>query len=215
MNHSQYLGLAGGHARRGLPAGVSRSGLPAGASLVELTIVLALATATAAMSAPVFASTIDAGRVRQAAQYLAAQCRSARMEAIARSTTSALVFDQAAGRWRIRRCIDGNGNGVRRADIGSGRDTCAASLALSDLFSGVTIATDASLPDPDGGPGSADAVRFGASDIASFTAAGTATAGTLYLRSAGGAQFAVRVSGVTGRTRILRFDDVQRTWTEV
>lgn len=188
----------------------------AGASLLELTLTLALVVTTAALSAPVLASSIDAGRVRQAAQYLAAQCRSARMEAIARSATSAIVFDRAGTRWRMLRCLDGNGNGVRRAEISRGKDTCAAaSVDLGELFSGVTLAIDASLPDPDGGAGSPDAVRFGASDLASFTAAGTATAGTVFLRSAAGAQFAVRVAGVTGRVRVLRFDDGARRWVEV
>ena len=138
------------------------------------------------------------------------------MEAVARSAASALVFDRVAGRWRMQRCVDGNGNGVRRADIMRGRDVCAAApVDLGELFSGVAIAVDRSVPDPDGGPGSADPVRFGASDLASFTPAGTATAGTVYLRSAGGAQFAVRVAGVTGRTRILRFDTARRQWVEV
>lgn len=191
-------------------------GLPAGVSLVEVTLALALAATVAAMSAPVFAASLDAGRARQAAQYLAAQCRSARMEAVARSSTAALVFGQAAGRWRVQRCVDGNGNGVRRAEILTGRDSCAAaSVELGELFPGVAIAVDPALPDPDNGAGSADAVRFGASDVASFTPLGTATAGTVYVRSAGGAQYAVRVAGVTGRTRVLRFDTGRHEWTEV
>jgi len=199
-----------------LPAGGRPAGLPAGASLLELTIAMALVVTTAAFSAPALASSVDAGRVRQAAQYLAAQCRNARIEAVARDTTSAIVFDRVGDRWQIQRCTDGNGNGVRRADITRGRDTCASGpVELGALFSGVAIAVDASLPDPDNGPGSADAVRFGSSDVASFTATGTATAGTVYIRSAGGAQFAVRVAGATGRTRVLRFDSAQRTWVEV
>jgi type II secretory pathway pseudopilin PulG len=197
---------AGRHATRGLPAGVS---------LVELTITLAIVALTAAMAAPVFASSIDAGRARQAAQYLAAECRNARTQAVARSAASALVFDEVAGRWRIRRCLDGNGNGVRRADISAGRDVCAdGSIELGELFSGVVIGVDPSLPDPDDGNGQSDPVRFGASNLASFTPAGTATAGTVYVRSAGGAQFAVRVAGVTGRTRVLHYETSLHQWTE-
>jgi hypothetical protein len=138
------------------------------------------------------------------------------VQAVARSATSAIVFDQVDGQWRLRRCVDGNGNGVRRADIARGQDTCAAgAIEIGGLFSGVGIGVDPALPDPDGGPGSTDAVRFGGSDIASFSPVGTATAGTVYLRSAGGVQFAVRVAGVTGRTRVLRFDTARHRWTEV
>ncbi len=207
MSHVARTRPAGGPAPRGLPAGVS---------LIEVTIAMALVVTTAALSAPVFASSMDAGRARQAAQYLAAECRSARIEAVARSAASAVVFDRVNGRWRMRRCRDGNGNGVRRAEIARGRDTCTAdSTELGEMFSGIAIATDASIPDPDGGPGSADAVRFGSSDLASFTPTGTATAGTVYVRSAGGTQFAVRVAGATGRTRVLRFESFRRAWVEV
>ena len=196
--------------------GIAPRGLPAGASLVEVIIALSLVATTAAMSAPALASSVDAGRARQAAQYLVAQCRRARMDAVARSAATALVFDRVGAVWQMRRCTDGNGNGVRRADISSGRDACdVVPVRLSDAFSGVAIALDPALPDPDGGAGSADAVRFGASDVASFSPAGTATAGTVYLRSAGGAQYAVRIAGVTGRARILYFEPARRQWVEV
>jgi hypothetical protein len=48
--------------------------------------------------------------------------------------------------------------------------------------------------------------------MASCTPLGHCTPGTVYVRSARGEQFAVRVSGVTGRTRLLRFDPGTRTW---
>jgi type II secretory pathway pseudopilin PulG len=196
-----------------LPAGGEH--LPAGVSLIEVTIVMALMVLVTTISAPLMASSIDAGRGRQAAQYLAAQCRSARMSAIASSAATGLVFDKVGARWRWQRCTDGNGNGIRRADITRGRDACDPAVDLAELFAGVSIAVDASLPDPDGGPGSSDPVRFGASDLASFTPAGTATAGTVFLRTSGGVQFAVRVAGVTARTRVLRYESGRRQWVEV
>ena len=200
---------AGGFGAR-LPAGTS-----AGFSLLELTIASAIVSLSAVMSAPVLAGAADAGRAREAAQFLAAQCRAARMEAISRNATSSLVFDVVTARWRFRRCVDGNGNGMRRADITSGRDTCAASMEVSEQFSGVRVEVPAGLPDPDSGPSTNGAVRFGSSDIASFSPVGTASAGTVYLRSERGAQYAVRVAGTTGRVRVLRFEMVSRTWTEI
>jgi len=197
------------------PVGSFGAGLPAGTSLIELTLALGIVSLAAAMSAPALASAADAGRAREGAQYLAAQCRSARTEAIARNTTASIVFDIVSGRWRFRRCADGNGNGMRRADISSGRDVCQVSTEVSELFSGVRIDVPAGLPDPDGGSATNGAVRFGASDIASFTPSGTATAGTVYLRSDGGAQYAVRVAGTTGRVRVLRYDLASRSWSEI
>ena len=196
-------------------APVGRRGLPTGVSLIEVTVAMALTALIATMSAPAMAASIDAGRARQAAQFLAAQCRSARVDAVSTSANAALVFDKVGARWRMQRCVDGNSNGVRRADIARGRDVCDSSVDIGELFSGVSIAVDAALPDPDGGPGTSDPVRFGSSDLASFTPAGTATAGTVYLRSSGGAQFAVRVAGVTGRTRVLRYEPTRHAWMEV
>lgn len=169
----------------------------------------------AAMSAPVLAGSADAGRARSAAQYLASECRSARMQALTGQRTSSLVFDMPNGEWTVRRCVDGNGNGMRRAEIASGRDVCGTPIALAAQFSGVRLAVAAGLPDPDGGAATTDAVRFGASDIASFTPLGTASAGTVYLRSTAGAQYAVRVAGPTGRARVLRFEPATGSWREI
>jgi Tfp pilus assembly protein FimT len=183
--------------------------------LVELTLALGIACMSAAMSAPALAGAADAGRAREAAQFLAAQCRSARMEAVARNTTSSLVFDLVSSRWRFRRCIDGNGNGMRRAEITTGRDICLTSTEVGELYSGVRVDVTTGLPDPAGGTSTSGAVRFGSSDIASFSPVGTATAGTVYVRSDRGAQYAIRVAGTTGRVRVLRYDAVSRTWSEV
>jgi hypothetical protein len=126
-----------------------------------------------------------------------------------------LVFDQLAGRWAFRVCSDGNGDGVRRADLAAGRDRCAEGpYDLSQLFPGVGVSVDPELPGPDGDAGTSDPVRFGQSNIASFSASGTCTAGTLYMRSADGRQYAVRISS-TGRTRTLRYDAQRRKWEEV
>ena len=197
------------------PAGGFGAGLPAGTSLIEVILALGIVSLTAAMSAPVLAGAADAGRAREAAQFLAAQCRSARMEAVARNTTASLVFDLISARWRFRRCIDGNGNGMRRAEITTGRDTCVASTEVGELFSGVRVDVATGLPDPDGGASTSGAVRFGSSDIASFSPAGTASAGTVYVRSDRGAQYAIRVAGTTGRVRVLLFDATSRSWSEM
>ena len=61
----------------------------------------------------------------------------------------------------------------------------------------------------------ADPVRFGRGDILTFSPLGTASSGTLYLRaSRSGEQYAVRVLGVTGRVRVLRFESAAGTWIE-
>ena len=184
-----------------------------GTSLVELLLVLAVFAALAAMAAPATAHAIDAGRAHDAAAFVAARLRVTRQHAAFRTTTVGLVFDQVGGRWQMRVCQDGNGNGLRRADITAGTDTCREGVYdLADMFPGISIAVDSSIRGPDGEAGSADPVRFGTSDIASFSPEGTGTAGSLYLRSRRGRQFAVRVSNITGRTRVLEYDAAATAW---
>jgi hypothetical protein len=104
---------------------------------------------------------------------------------------------------------------LRRADVTRGADRCVEGpIDLATQFSGVSIDVDPTLRGPDGEAGSADPVRLGASNLASFSAAGTCTAGSIYLRSARGEQYAVRLAGVNGRTRVLKYDRATRAWRD-
>ena len=83
------------------------------------------------------------------------------------------------------------------------------------MFPGVQVAVDPTIRGPGSEPPSPDPVRFGSSNLASFSALGSCTAGTLFLRSPMGAQYAVRLAGATGRTRVLRYAPATRTWVDV
>jgi hypothetical protein len=125
-----------------------------------------------------------------------------------------LVFDTSGERTTFQVCVDGNRNGIRRAELAAGDVCTEGPYDLSAMFAGVRIAVDPGLRGPDGEPGSPDAVRFGRGEIASFSPAGSCTAGSLFLRSSSGLQFVVRLSGVTGRMRVLRYEAATRTWRE-
>jgi type II secretory pathway pseudopilin PulG len=186
-----------------------------GASLVELLIVFALIAVMAAMAGPSTVNAMDAGRARQAAGFVAGRLRLAKQQAVMRTGSVGLVFDSVGGRWTFRVCVDGNGNGIRRSEIARGQDTCVEGpYDVASLYPGVTVAVDPTLRGPDGEAGSSDAVRFGASDLASFSASGSCTAGSLFLRSAKGEQYLVRVAGTNGRLRILRYDRGSRGWRD-
>ncbi len=210
--------LSGGRTRAVLPRGSSRSDRDArevGASLIELVIALGIASVLMGLAVPATATAIDAGRAQQAAGFLAGQFRDARQRAIMSTAATGLVFDRLNGRWIISVCADGNGDGLHRADLRTGRDPCTAQIDLTALFPGVAIAVDAALRGPEGDPSTADPVKFGSSDIASFSPSGGCTSGSLFVRSANGIQYVIRVAGVTGRTRILRYQPGTRTWGEV
>jgi type II secretory pathway pseudopilin PulG len=186
-----------------------------GTSLVELLIALGLVVLLAAMSVPLSASAIDATRARHAAGFMAGAFRAARQQAVMRGAAVGLVFDRVGEQWAYRLCVDGNRNGLRRAEIASLIDPCPGdALRMDQRFAGTTIGVDPTLIGPGGEPGSPDAVRFGPGDLVTFSPTGTATAGTLFVRSARNVHYAVRVAGVTGRSRLLFYDAPAAIWRQ-
>jgi hypothetical protein len=143
-----------------------------------------------------------------AARYLAGRMALARTQAVARSATISLRFEDGPGGISIGAFQDGNRNGVLTRDIAEQIDRPISPPArLSEEFPGVAIAL------APGTPGS-DAVQLGATNLLSFTPAGTATSGTIYIRGRDGTQWAVRVLGATARTRVLRYDPATATWAD-
>jgi hypothetical protein len=186
-----------------------------GATVVEVLVALLVVAVLVALSSPVGASVIDATRARHAASFVSSRFRLARQQAVALGVNVGVVFDQTAGRWLVRVCLDGSRNGLRRADIQSGVDSCIdGPHDMTELFSGIDVAVDPSLRGPGGEPGSPDPVRFGTADIVSFSPLGSCTAGSLFLRSRAGAQYAVRVGGGSGRIRVLRYEPATHAWRD-
>ncbi len=167
--------------------------------MVELLFALGLFLVLSAMAVPQVLAGLDRSRTRAAARFLAARMALARSQAVARSATVALRFSEDADVSSFAAYVDGNRNGVRSKDIASGEDAALDSpVRLSDLFPGVTITSSS----------------IGPSEILSFTPVGTATSGTIYVRGRDGTQYAVRVLGATGRTRVLRYDTVTSAFVE-
>ena len=185
-----------------------------GASLLELLLMLAIALLVLSATTMATGAVREEGRVRGAAAALAGQFRHARQDAVRRSTSTALVFDENPAGWSVRTCRDGNRNGVRRADITAGVDVCQAATGISAAFPGVTMGVDEGIAGPDGDAPSADPVRLGRGNLASFSPDGTCTSGTVFLRSAGRVFYAIRLAGVTGRTRLLRYDAGAGRWQD-
>jgi hypothetical protein len=110
---------------------------------------------------------------------------------------------------------DGNGNGVLSRDIQRGTDPeVRRGEQLPDQFPGVDFGAVPGLPavDPSGTAPGTDPIKLGSSDMVSFSPLGTSTSGSLYVRGRKNAQYAVRIYGETGKTRVLRFDGRNRVW---
>ncbi|OFW14906.1 MAG: hypothetical protein A3F70_04795 [Acidobacteria bacterium RIFCSPLOWO2_12_FULL_67_14] len=169
--------------------------------------VLALSAILAGASIPQLLGTLDRSRAWAAARYLAARMSMARAHAVMRSAHVALRFEQGEADTTFQLFVDENHNGVRTSDIAGGIDRAMNdSVRLSDLFPGVVIGV--------AGAAGTDPIRIGSSNLLSFTPAGTATPGTIYVRSRDGLQLAVRVTGATGRARVMRYVPDSDTWVE-
>ena len=186
-----------------------------GFSLLELILVLALLVLTAAMALPSILGGLDAARALAAARHLAALVRLTRVQAATRSGHVGLRFEREGATYRYAIYVDGNGNGLRSRDIRRGIDTRITPVErIGDRFPGVEFGVAAGVTRlSDGGAMTeADPVRLGSADTLTFSPLGTATSGTIFLLSRRGRQYAVRVLGATGRTRLLEFRDQTGSW---
>jgi type II secretory pathway pseudopilin PulG len=142
----------------------------------------------------------------------------ARSYAISRNRNVGVKFRQTAIGWEWALYADGNGNGVRTAEIVSGVDPYLGALYpwnRNDVLPG--IMTGIRVPDP-GSPGSYldridDPIRFNNSDICSFSPMGESTPGSVYLWDSHDRMAVVRVFGRTAKIRTLYYRRGERGWT--
>lgn len=190
---------------------------PGGFSTLELVLIASLVGVIMAMAIPAGAYMADEVRAGLAVRHLVTRIRGARLEAARRSRTVGLRFDRREAGFEFRMYADGNGDGLRSRDIGSGVDVpLGPPERLSDQFPGVDFGLGPGVPlvGEAAAADSADPIRLGRSDILSFHPLGSGSPGTLYVRSLAGQQYAIRCLGTTGRVRLWRFNSIARTWSE-
>lgn len=189
-----------------------RTGCHGGYTLLELLFVVALTATCAGIAVPLASGTVDDLRASGAARYMASRVAAIRLDAVRRSATVALRFERDGDDYRFRTFLDGNGNGVRAADVAQGLDRpLSAAERLRDRFGGAALGLLPGIPDLDGAASSTDGVRIGSSSFLSTAPNGSATSGTLYIHGKR-RQFAVRILGATGRVRLFVFDTGARRW---
>lgn len=169
--------------------------------------VLLLAGLLAGVSIPVTTAPRARADAQGAARVLATRLRLARAQAVARGVNVGIQISDGGAGPLVDVFADGNGNGVRRAEILTGVDPrIDATVGLRELFPRVGLgAADGRLP-PTG--------TRAAPELFSFSAAGTASSGTVYLQAGVSTQVAVRVLGATGRVRLLQRHPISGAWEE-
>jgi prepilin-type N-terminal cleavage/methylation domain-containing protein len=185
-----------------------------GYSLLEVLMTMTILVILAGVAIALAHSSVDRSRAAGAARYVAGRMAMGRFEAVRRSAHVAIRFlEQADGYW-VQTFVDGNRNGVLTRDIAAGIDPAiTASEQLETHFSGVKFGIQPNVTGIDPGPfNTADPIQIGGSMLLSFSPHGSSTSGTVFLHGLRGNQFAVRVLGATGRTRVLEFNHATGTW---
>jgi Tfp pilus assembly protein FimT len=190
------------------------SGAGAGFTLIELLLFVAISATLLAIAVPLATSALDNMRTAMAARYLAGRILAARLDALQRSTCVGFRFEPSSSDYLFSTYTDGNQNGIRTTDIASGVDPIdATGERLADRFASVRFGLAAAVPDLDGvrQMTDTDGVRIGSPKILTLSPDGTASSGTVYLRGTR-AQYAVRVLGATGRTRVFHYQRGANQW---
>ena len=184
----------------------------AGYSLLELVLVVSVMATMAGLAVPLVSTTIDDIHAAGAARHIAARFAARRIEAARRSSSVALRFERQGSDYAFTPFVDGNGNGVRSADITSAIDRPVGRRErLGDFFANASFGLLDGIPDIDGGSGNTDGVRIGSTSFLSVSPNGSCTSGTLYVHGRR-TQYAVRILGATGRARFYRYDQGGRRW---
>jgi hypothetical protein len=188
-----------------------------GYSVLEVIFVTALIVTLSGIALPQTVASLDDFRAAGAARYVSSRLYRARMLAVMRSTSVAIQFSRTPAGYSFTEYQDGNGNGVLTSDIKSGIDRrVGRPESLRDNFRGIDFGALPGLPpiDPAGTPPGDDPIRLGAGSILTFTAHGSSSTGTVYIRGRD-AQYAVRIFGDTGKSRMLKFDHRAARWRQI
>ena len=190
-----------------------------GYTLAELLAVLAIVAMAVAVTLPAAAMLRDGGRAAAGARTMATILSAQRWKSVAGHRVRGLQFRKVGNGWSWREVADGNGNGLRTAEITRGIDpVLTPDNSLERQVPDVRLGLPPGGPYPEAPPGTDllnagdDPVRFGRSDLVSFSPVGSASSGTLYVTDGRSGLFAIVLYGPTARLRVWRFLLRERRW---
>ena len=192
-----------------------------GFNLIEAAVSLALIGTLGVLGLPHVFDWANGLRVELAAGEMSGVLHLARIYSARHSLKVAIKFDtEPSGVVTHSLFRDGDGDGVRNADIVTGADPeIRGPRRLAHLGRRIRFGfpTAGEPPRDPGNPTRRlnrldDPIRFNNSDLASFNPQGTATPGTIYLTDGRNHLAAVRVNNRSGKISVLLYDQQTEVW---
>ena len=155
-----------------------------GYSLIDVLVSLTFVGLLAAWTAPIAARVVADANTAAAAREFALLFHAMRWRSVSENRTVGLFFEQVAGLWQWWEVDDGNGNGLRTAEVRNGTDPKRSGPhRVANAHRGVRLGFPVAGPLPEipprrGALSVSDPVRFGRSDLISFNSRGRSSSGT-------------------------------------
>ncbi len=188
-----------------------------GTSLPELLVVLAILGLVFALSVPALSDLLAEEGLQAAAREVSAILTAARARAVFQGAEVGVKWISAGGDLVLSVHQDRNGNGVTTAEIRNGVDRLVAGpYWLRGKYPGISFSFVPGFDDLD--PGGApigdlgDPLRFGRSDICSFSPLGKASPGSVYLSNGKRRQAAVRITPSNAKIQIFTWHGKSLKW---
>ena len=188
-----------------------------GTSLPELVVVLAIFGLVFALGLMPFADLLAEEGLQTAAREVWAILTAARGRAVFQNADVGVKWTSGGGDLVLSVYQDGNGNGVTTADIRKGVDRLVAGpYWMHGKYPGISFSFVPGFNglDPAGEPigDLGDPLRFGKSDICTFSPLGKASPGSVYLSNKKRRQAAVRVTPANAKIQIFTWHGKSLKW---
>jgi len=187
----------------------------AGVTLLEITLVLGLVVLVGASGVSMLRAMQAQRAGREAARTLLHDLQQVAQRARASGEARAVRFTLEGASDTFVEFVDGNGNGIKLAEVEAGTDAPAGPPRLAFQEGRARLAIVRAVPSTDHAttlPAGASPVRFGVSPLVVFTPRRTGSSGSLYVAGPDGRQYAIRILGTTMRWRLLCLDEESETW---
>jgi prepilin-type N-terminal cleavage/methylation domain-containing protein len=190
-----------------------------GASLPELVVVLAILGIVFTLGLPPLTDVLAEEGLATAAREVSTILIGARDRAVFQGVDVGVKWVSSGGDLVLSVYQDGNGNGVTTADIKKGVDRLVAGpFGLRNKYPGITFSFVPGFNGTDPGGAAigdlADPIRFGASNICSFSPVGESSPGSVYLSSRRSRQAAVRVTPANAKIQVFTWHGKTLKWVK-